>query len=292
VLEHFVADPDEFLDGVVGAAIVERVQRAGGVLSTSDLRTVRAEWTSAASARLSDAHLFATPAPTHGQSLLDAVVRLGSDHRPAAVHRAVSDAIAHRKLSLADPSGTSMVSAVDSDGTMITLVHSHSYPRFGSGLIVDGFDLILANRAGRGFTAESGHPNFPVAGRRPATTLHAWGLRSRDGGRIQGATPGGANQMPWNAQSIAWILGGADAFDAHTLADAVVGPRWQLDSDGGLTVEAGFERSDRDAIDALVGSARHVERWGLRSAMQIVADSDGVFTGVVDPRTVGVALPM
>jgi gamma-glutamyltranspeptidase/glutathione hydrolase len=83
-----------------------------------------------------------------------------------------------------------MVSAIDAEGTMVLVIHSNSYPRFGSGLIVGEFDLILANRAGRGFNADPAHPNFPAAGRRPATTLHAWGVAQGEGTRMLGATPG------------------------------------------------------------------------------------------------------
>ena len=78
-------------------------------------------------------------------------------------------------------------------------------PRFGSGIVVADYDLVLANRAGRGFTPEPGHPNFPDRGRRPATTLHAWvGDATAPARRASsGGTPGGANQMPWNAQTLA-----------------------------------------------------------------------------------------
>src|SRR5690606_39657242 len=66
----------------------------------------------------------------------------------------------------------------------------------GSGLVVPEYDLILANRAGRGFTAEPGHPNFPEPGRRPATTLHLWAAGPGGGRpRVVGGTPGGANQQ-------------------------------------------------------------------------------------------------
>ena len=87
----------------------------------------------------------------------------------------------HARSALADPTGTSIVSAADADGNVVVVVHSNSFPRFGSGIVVPAFDLVLANRAGRGFTPEPGHPNFPTAGRRPATTLHAWAVAGIDG---------------------------------------------------------------------------------------------------------------
>lgn len=281
----------DLLGGDVGAAIVERVRVAGGVLTADDLATARAEWAEATGVAIGGERLWATPAPTHGPSLLDALGRLGDDRDAGAVLAAVRDAIEERKLALSDPSGTSMVSAVDQSGTMVTIVHSHSYPRFGSGLIVDEYDLILANRAGRGFTPEPGHPNFPAPGRRPATTLHAWAFAPENGWRILGATPGGASQMPWNAQSVAPLLGADAALDPTMLARAIVGPRWELRPDGGLRVEDGFEPADRAALAAAADTV-DVERWALRSAMQIVADTGGVLVAAVDPRTVGAVVPI
>ena len=281
----------ELLDGDIGRAIVDRVQRAGGVLTSDDLDRARAEWAPATTAVVAGERLWATPAPTHGPSLLDALARLGDRRRPVDVLAAVRSAIDERRQSLSDPSGTSMVSAVDRDGTIVTIVHSHSYPRFGSGLIVDEYDLILANRAGRGFTAEPGHPNFPEPGRRPATTLHAWALAPSNGWRVVGATPGGANQMPWNAQSIARLLGVGTALSPVALARAIVGPRWELGPDGGLRIEEGFDASAHVELAGAADST-DLERWGLRSAMQIVADTGGVGVAAVDPRTVGAVVPI
>jgi gamma-glutamyltranspeptidase/glutathione hydrolase len=289
VLAEWVELGADLLTGAVGGAIVDRVRRAGGVLASDDLDLARAEWARATAAVVGGDRLWATPVPTHGPSLLDALGRLGSHPRPADVLEAVRRAIDSRHQSLADSSGTSMVSAVDRDGTIVTVVHSHSYPRFGSGLIVDEYDLILANRAGRGFTAEPGHPNFPAAGRRPATTLHAWALAPVAGGRIVGATPGGANQMPWNAQSLARLVGAEPT--PLALARAIVGPRWELRADGGLRVEEGFDEPARGELSAAADSVG-VERWALRSAMQIVAELENVAIAAVDPRTVGAAVPV
>lgn len=288
-LEAWSRDGAGLLDGDVGAAIVERVRRAGGVLTADDVIAGRAEWTSAARVDLGDERLFATPEPTHGPSLLDALGRIDGRGGPADVVRAVRAAVDARRQSLSDPSGTSMVSAVDRSGTLVAIVHSHSYPRFGSGLIVDEYDLILANRAGRGFTSEPDHPNFPAPGRRPATTLHAWGFAPANGWRVIGGTPGGANQMPWNAQSLAPLLAIDDALTPRRLAVAVVGPRWELRPDGGLRVEDGFEPG---VVGSLGDDVDEVPRWALRSAMQIVADTGEVFVASADPRTVGAAVPI
>ncbi len=183
-----------------------------------------------------------------------------------------------------------MVSAADADGTLVTVVHSNSFPRFGSGLIVPEFDLILANRAGRGFSADPDHPNAPIAGRRPATTLHAWSVAVSGGTRLQGATPGGANQMPWNAQTLAAL-----ATQPDRIAEAVVGPRWEwLPDDDGLRVEDGFDPQVLAELRDSAASFEVVDRWALRSAMQILVDpGEGqALQGVVDPRTGGSVSPI
>lgn len=291
VLDAWAAEGGALLDGEIGDAIVDRVRRAGGVLTRDDVANARAEWSPAATVEVGGARLWATPAPTHGPSLLDALGRLGGTRRSADVLGAVRRAIEDRRQSLSDPSGTSMVSAVDASGTIVTIVHSHSYPRFGSGLIVEEYDLILANRAGRGFDAEPDHPNFPQPGRRPVTTLHAWAFAPENGWRLVGGTPGGANQMPWNAQSLAALLDVDAALSPSSLAHAIVGPRWELRPDGGLRIEDGFAADEHDEL-AAIADAIDVERWALRSAMQIVADTGDVFVAAVDPRTVGAAVPL
>ena len=290
-LEAFVSQRENFLAGDVGAAIVACVQGHGGALTGEDLlSSARAEWVATARGKLGTLPLFVTPAPTHGPALLRAVANMNENTmRPAvAVYSEIIDALQWQRTELADPNGTSMVSAVDDAGTMVTIVHSNSYPRFGSGLIVDRYDLILANRAGRGFSMQPGHPNFPAAGRRPATTLHAWAVAGPDGARLQGATPGGANQMPWNAQTLARMIAGE--LDIGRL---VVAPRWEwVPADDSVTVESGFEAAEVERLRSTANSVTQVERWALHSAMQIVAvdADDAVVRAAADPRTVGAAL--
>lgn len=291
MLRLFAEAPDHFLRGPIGEAIVTRVRMAGGVLTEDDLAFARAEWCEPEALALSPATVFATPAPTHGPSLLDASARLARTDgwEQVEAYRAVLGAIAARRDTLSDPSGTSMVSAVDEQGTMVSIVHSNSYPRFGSGLIVENYDLILANRAGRGFSATPGHPNFPSAGKRPATTLHAWAVAMADGRRLVGATPGGTNQMPWNAATLARLLAGE-----RDLGRLIVAPRWEWrPSDDGVLVEEGFTDMEREAFRVVAPSFSATGRWAMRSAMQIQAcDPDGSMTAAVDPRTAGAVIAL
>jgi gamma-glutamyltranspeptidase/glutathione hydrolase len=286
---ELVSAGDAFLDGPLGAAIVDAVRARGGVLDAADLAAAKAVWEPCATAAVDGRSLWVTPAPTHGPSLLDAVVDAGPGDGLATQYRRVLAAIARRRDSLRDPSGTSMVSAADADGNVVVVVHSNSYPRYGSGIVVGGYDLVLANRAGRGFTPETGHPNFPRPGQRPATTLHAWVLADRAGRpAYAGATPGGANQMPWNAQLVQGVVDGATSPGV-----LVTAPRWEwLPVDDGVRIEAGFAPAAEEALAATAPRLVRTERWGFTSAQQVVAVpvAGEAVIGAADPRTVGAAV--
>jgi len=294
VLHEFVERGAGLLDGPVGRAVVQAVQSRGGVLTTDDFVHARAEWAACVSSQVvgGDGPLitWATPAPTHGPSLLAAVAGLDPTQAgQAALYEQVLRAIDARRSTLSDPSGTSMVSAADAEGNVVVLVHSNSFPRFGSGIIVPEYQLTLANRAGRGFTPEPGHPNFPVAGRRPATTLHAWAVAGADGRpRFVGATPGGANQMPWNAQTIARIAGGVN--EPGLL---VASPVWEwLPTDDGVRIEHGFDDTELAALRGVAPRTIDAARWGCRSAQQVVRipRPGEAWAAAADPRTAGLAL--
>jgi gamma-glutamyltranspeptidase/glutathione hydrolase len=294
-LEEFVARGADLFAGPVGAAVAATVRAAGGVLDEEDLRTAVARWEPAARVTAHGWDLWATPAPTHGPSLLDAAALFPPGRADgASVLAAVAASAERRRATLGDPlvaAGTSMVSAADAHGNVVAVVHSNSYPRFGSGLVVDGYDLILANRAGRGFTPEPGHPNFPAPGRRPATTLHAWAAgpaSAEPKATLVGGTPGGVNQVPWNAQLLASLVGGRTS-PGHL----VVEPRWEWSpADGSIRIEDGTSDDDWASFASAGLDTHAVERWELRSAQQVVARPRGgtAVTGAVDPRTGGLAL--
>lgn len=284
---------DGFLAGEVGRAIVDRVASGGGVLTFEDLRHARAEWADPVRSTIHGHHVWATPAPTHGPSMLDALGRHDVTD-PVALWGATQEAIVRRRRDLGDvrDEGTSMVSAVGSDGTVVVVVHSNSYPRFGSGLVVHDFDLILNNRAGRGFSAEGGHPNFPVAGRRPATTLMAWAAGPLDGAPTHlGATPGGANQMTWNAQMVADLLSARQ----RTPGGMVTTPRWEwLPEDDGVRVEEDLPATVLAGLRAAASRVEPVPQWGLRCAQQVAMRPvpGSACEAAVDPRTGGAVIPV
>ncbi|HET9078167.1 MAG TPA: gamma-glutamyltransferase [Acidimicrobiales bacterium] len=296
VLGEWVGRGAELMTGPVGQAVVDAVRTRGGVLEMDDLEEYGgAIWQTCPEHRVSGHRVWATPAPTHGPVLLDSIGSLGDlgSLSTARTYRAVTDAVDRFRRwtgeSLAD-GGTSIVSGADRHGNMAVVIHSNSFPRFGSGIVVEGLDLVLANRAGRGFSSRVGSRNFPEAGRRPATTLHAWAMVRDDSPVVAvGGTPGGINQVPWNTQLL------ADLMRSETWpADAVVAPRWEvMPDDAGIRVEEGFTPDD---IEALTGEESRLERvgpFGLRCAQQVVVRGDacGSVIASADPRTVGAVVP-
>jgi gamma-glutamyltranspeptidase/glutathione hydrolase len=178
-------------------------------------------------------------------------------------------------------SGTSVVTAADAAGNAIVLVHSNSYQRYGSGVVVAPYGLVLSNRAGRGFSSDPSHPNFCSEGCRPATTLHAWavGHENRAGVALMGATPGGENQMRWNAQVLADVITGCE--DPGSL---VCRPHW-----GAFDATIRIEESHELVKSGLLREGYRTEvvaDYSLRSAQQVVrlGPSGGVVAGA-DPRT-------
>lgn len=289
-LREFVVRGAALLEGDVGIEIVRTVQHHGGQLTLEDFAWAKADWTPCIYEKLHGLDIWTTSQPTFGVTLLNAFKRTKDVRSAGSQYLAFIEANNESTMSLGDISGTSIVSAVDSSGTAVVLIHSNSYPRFGSGLIVSKYDLVLANRSGRGFNTEPGHPNFPIEGRRPSTTLHAWGVSAQnDELRYVGGTPGGVNQVPWNLQSLSQLAAG----EAEP-GRIVTAPRWDWNpNDDTVRLEEGMSDENAAALAAAAPSSKKISSLAMRSAQQVikygVAD-DRRIVGAADPRTVGLAL--
>jgi gamma-glutamyltranspeptidase/glutathione hydrolase len=268
VLEAFATRGAALFHGSLGAAVVQKVRAAGGVMTAEDLRGAGAEWCEPVRLELGDRRsVWATPGPTYGPALLAALDRAsteGADALPEIVARVLAH---HGRLA-----------ASDAEGGAVVLVHSNSFPQFGSGLVVEELDLVLSNRAGRGFSADPASPNFPHPDRRPQTTLHAWALGDRVP-QLLGGTPGGAQQVPWNAQVITRLLG--DGADPGT---AVTAPLWRLDQSRVVAEDDVFDLTSDDITPA--------PPLSMRSAQVVVAPgrAGGLARAWADPRQDTLAL--
>ncbi|MCU1679069.1 MAG: hypothetical protein JWM93_3827 [Frankiales bacterium] len=269
-LEQFVAHGAALFHGELGAQVCGYVGLLGGVLSPEDLRTVELREETAHSVGIGGRPLWATNGPTYGVAL----TRVFDDRRSGDAGRSRADVVRDATAALATgdiwsdavSEGTSTIAAADAEGNAVVIVHSNSFPQYGSGLVLPGFDLVLSNRAGRGFTWQDGHPNAPVPGRRPLTTLHAWALKDDAGSWVLGATPGGAQQVPWNVQVLDVLLRPAAADGRDLLGTAVTAPKWNLTDDG----------VHREGIE--------LPRLGARSAHTLVRLGPDAVSAAADPR--------
>jgi gamma-glutamyltranspeptidase/glutathione hydrolase len=265
LLGEFAATGANLFAGSLGDIICDYVTAAGGVLTPADLVPMAATQRAADRIDVGGTPVWATHSPTYGPALLEAV-RTGVSADSVRIAMERIRAVTGKPAALAD--GTSTVAAADADGNLVVLVHSNSFPQYGSGLVVPGLDLVLSNRAGRGFTFEPDHPNAPVPGSRPPTTLHAWALRDADDSWVLGATPGGEQQVPWNAQILERVLRPSLDAGAAQLASAVAAQRWELTASGQVAQET-----------------VELPAYGARSSHTIVRRGrDGALTAVADPR--------
>jgi gamma-glutamyltranspeptidase/glutathione hydrolase len=270
-LEQFVSDGAELFHGALGEQLSRYVQLLGGVLTLDDLRGVVLREETAHSVTTAAGPLWATNGPTHGVALtrvFDAAhheQRAGLS-RPDVVRDATTALAAGDVHTEGTSEGTSTVAAADADGNAVVIVHSNSFPQYGSGLVLPGHDLVLSNRAGRGFTWQDGHPNAPRSGRLPLTTLHAWALRDHHGSWVLGATPGGAQQVPWNVQVLDSLMAPDGTDGPDPLGVAVTAPKWNLTEDG----------IRREGVE--------MPRLGARSAHTLVRLGPHAVSAAADPR--------
>ncbi len=279
--ERFAALGAGLFHGEEGERVIAALAARGGFLTMDDLRTRTARWAEPARIALGGRTVLATPRPTHGPALLDALRRAVIDG-VAPVEAARQARRAQRAAGRATgDEGTSVTTAADEAGNAVVIVHSNSFPRFGSGVVLDD-GLVLSNRPGRGFdlAAPPGAANAPAAGRVPFTTLHAWAVP--DGAvSYAGATPGGINQMPWNLQTLLRLFAG------EALGNIVVAPRWALDDEDRLSMEHDGE------APAGGGEWSALAPMSLRSVTQILRLAPGaLLEAAADPRTGAVAYAM
>jgi gamma-glutamyltranspeptidase/glutathione hydrolase len=283
VLEEFIDRRELLFSGPVGDAIIETLSRHGRTTRQEDLMRAHVEMVRPSESLTGTRAIWTTPSPTHGPWLLEAMTQWGLDPTPRGLFDAIERTVERRRRLLYDDrsSGTSVVTAADAAGNAIVLVHSNSYQRYGSGVVVAPYGLVLSNRAGRGFSSDPLHPNFCSEGRRPATTLHAWAVGHEEGPGValMGATPGGENQMRWNAQVLADVIAGCD--DPGSL---VCRPHW-----GAFDTTIRIEESHELVKSELCREGYRTEvvaDYSLRSAQQVLrlGRSGDVVAGA-DPRT-------
>jgi gamma-glutamyltranspeptidase/glutathione hydrolase len=269
--------------GVEGERLAARIRDAGGFMTAEDLSVNPAQWFAAISLEAGGSTVWATPHPTHGEGLLISLqAALEKGKPPVAAARFAREELRRRSREPAD-SGTSVVTAADDAGRHVVIVHSNSFPTYGSGVLVEEWDLVLNNRPGRGFSSNvpPNASNAPKQGRVPLTTLNAWAV-SRGDRLYTGATPGGVNQAIWNLQTV------LDCLDGKAPGEIVTAPRFSLDASDNATWEGNHPA-------ARSGDGKVAATLSNRSATQVIMRNvmTGVVTAAADPRMSAraVALP-
>jgi gamma-glutamyltranspeptidase / glutathione hydrolase len=279
LLRQFVCDGARLFAGAAGDQYIKELQSLGGILTKADLMTRPAQVALAETRPLRNGMtLTVTPAPTSGPRLVTLVTRALEGNEPLLSLVRTEREQAKTSGRQTEDGGTSVVTAADDEGNAVVVVHSNSFPQFGSGIVLSN-GLVLNNRPGRGFdlAAPVNAWNAPRAGRVPQTTLHAWAL-DRGPDLLIGATPGGVNQLTWNVQCILELIEGASP------AEAVTNPRWALNESNELTAEPAARLPENSVF-------KRVSPVSQGSAQQILQFMPEALLGAAaDPRSGACAL--
>ena len=140
--------------------------------------------------------------------------------------------------------GTVYLCAADAQGRMVSMIQSN-YRGFGSGVVVPGTGIALHNR-GSGFSLASGHPNQVGPRKRPFHTILPAFL-SRDGEPVMAFGVMGGNMQPQGHLQVAMRFID-DGSNVQACSDA---PRWRINDQGSLTVEAGVAAETVRGLEGL-----------------------------------------
>jgi len=189
---------------------------------------------------------------------------------------------------------TTYFCVADGAGNAVSWVHSLSHA-FGSRFMADGTGILFNNRAGRGFSLETGHPNEFDPNKRTMHTLNCY-LTLRDGkAHIVGGTPGGDFQPQSGVQIITNLLdfgmGPQEAVDA---------PRWwSYPGTDPATIETAMElrvepEMPEKTVQGLQKLGHKVSRrnpgvYDGKVQLIVIDQERQVLLGAADPRGDGLA---
>jgi len=199
---------------------------------------------------------------------------------------------AHCDVAPGDPTkfghDTIYLSVVDRDGNIVSLIQS-LYSAFGSGVVVDGYGIMLQNR-GALFRLDPNHPDVLAPHKRPFHTIIP-GFMQKGGIHIGFGIMGGANQAQAHAQFV------SDVVDyGMNIQAALEAPRFTKPTPGGcnLLIE---DRVPAAILDDLRQRGHILEVRGdfsteMGGGQAVLYDSStGVKFGASDPRKDGAAIP-
>ncbi|MFI5932245.1 gamma-glutamyltransferase [Actinoplanes sp. NPDC051494] len=231
-----------FYKGHLGHRLAAGLRAAGSPLSPADFAAHRAEVTEPLTTDAYGASWYAAPPPTQGATFLAIA---GAEDLLSAARRAqlardnllgdprtgpvdvdgllLRDGATHGPVTAGPrPTGdTVAVTAVDADGTAVTLIQS-VFQSFGSGILDPGTGIVLHNR-GSMFSLDENHPGRLAPGARPPHTLCPTVAITDDTVLALGCQ--GGRSQPWILAQVA-----GDALTAADPAGVVGRPRWVIGS--------------------------------------------------------------
>lgn len=295
VLAAIAADgPDAFYRGAPARAAAANVQALGGVLAAADFAAHQGNFCTSAATQFRGLTVLECPPNTHGVAVLHALDELAplaldpaDPQTTVQAVQAMGRAMRWAQQTVADPGGNTVCTVVvDREGLAVTLMTS-IFKRFGSGIAAPGCGFVLQNR-GFGFS-RPGHLNGPAPGKRPYHTVVP-GAALRDGRFHAGfGVVGGAMQPQGQLQLLLRLA----AWD-EPLQAAIDAPRWRLESDTALAIEAGTPAPVAQALRAAgytepAGAGELGGRSDFGGAQVVLRDAQGGLLGGSDRRKDGLA---
>lgn len=273
---------EAFYQGALAEQIAASAAGAGGALDHTDLAAHEASWVTPLSANYRDITLHELPPNGQGITALialrilqhrgmpdidsEAAVHLqleaikianraatehvgDPDHMGSRTEQLLNDAtLARLAAGITDTAaplppvpvlenpGTVYLCTADADGMMVSYIQSN-FLGFGSGIVVPGTGIAMQNR-GYGFNLTPGHPNCVGPGKRPFHTIIP-GFVSRDGQPLLAfGVMGGHMQHQGHVQMVQRLFDAGQ--NPQAASDA---PRWIVNPDYSVSVEAGFSTS-------------------------------------------------
>ena len=180
--------------------------------------------------------------------------------------------------------GTVYLSCADKSGMMVSLIQSN-YWGFGSGIVVPDTGISLQNR-GVGFVFDPDHPNCVAGGKRPFHTIIP-GFVMRGGKPLLSfGVMGGHMQAQGHVQIVNRIFDYLQ--NPQAACDA---PRWQLDKDLRVMLEAGTHPQVYEELKKRGHTFSDQQpQFGYGGAQLVYQLDDGVYCAASDPRKDGQAV--
>lgn len=287
--------PAAFYLGSPARAAAQAVQQLGGVLSVADFAAHSGHFADPVAGQFRGCTVLECPPNTHGVAVLHALSAMEghaldrADPQTAVVMAdAMRQAMQVAKETVADPAGNTVCTVVvDDSGLAITLMSS-VFKRFGSGIVPAGQGFVLQNR-GFGFSVP-GHINGPGPAKRPYHTVVPAAVLQDGAFRAGLGVVGGAMQPQGHVQLITRLEAWGEPLQA-----AIDAPRWRLESDRDLAIEAGMPAATVAALRAAgyrepEGLGELGGRSDFGGAQIVLRLPDGRLVGGSDKRKDGTAL--